>query len=352
MGAVVNKTCFCTMGAVSDWLNMGDTGRLRAWLFAGGVAVGGVMLLESVAGISIPEASFPPYRTANFAWLRYLLGGALFGAGMTLASGCGNKTLVRLGGGNLKSLVVLAITSVSAYLMLWTDFYSLAFDSWMAPLALNLGRFGMKSQSLDGIVGGLLGMENTAGLRAVLGALASLGLIGFACAGKSFREDRDKILGGLVVGLAVVAGWYLTAGGLGQSWREWADMADTQPSRVQVQSLTFISPMADLIRYLLEPGNLGLINFGLAASAGVIAGSFLYAVASRSFRLEWFPDFRDFLFHGAGAVLMGMGGALAMGCSIGQGVTGLSTLAVGSMLSLLAIIAGAAGTMKLQYRLM
>ncbi len=352
MGAVVNKTNFCTMGAVSDWVNMDDSGRLRAWLLAIGVAVGGVMLLESVAGIALPDATFPPYRTATFAWLRYLLGGALFGIGMTLASGCGNKTLVRIGGGNLKSLVVLAIASIMAYLMLWTDFYALAFDAWMSPLALSLSKFGMQSQSLDSVLGAVLGLEDTAGLRRALGAMLSLGLIGFAFAAKDFRGNRDNILGGVAVGLAVVAGWFLTAGSLGAAWKEWAEMADTPPSRVQVQSLTFISPMGDAVHYLLDPGNFSLINFGLVSLAGVIVGAFLYAVLSRSFRLEWFPSLRDFLTHGVGAVLMGIGGVLSMGCTIGQGVTGLSTLALGSMLTLAAIIAGAAGTMKLQYRLM
>ncbi|HTY98450.1 MAG TPA: YeeE/YedE thiosulfate transporter family protein, partial [Rhodocyclaceae bacterium] len=109
MGAVVNRTNFCTMGAVSDWVNMGDSGRLRSWLLAIAVATGGLLLLEILGKAQLGEGTFPPYRTANFAWLRYLVGGALFGVGMTLGSGCGNKTLVRIGGGNLKSLVVLAI---------------------------------------------------------------------------------------------------------------------------------------------------------------------------------------------------------------------------------------------------
>ena len=158
------------------------------------------------------------------------------------------------------------------------------------------------------------------------------------------------ILGGLAVGLAVVAGWYITAGSLGQEWREFAEMAETPPSRVQVQSFTFISPMGDLIRYLSHPTRLTLINFGIVALVGVILGSFLYAIVSRNFRLEWFPSFKDFIFHALGGVLMGVGGVLAMGCTIGQGVTGFSTLALGSMLTFVAIVAGAAGTMKLQYR--
>ena len=350
MGAVVHKTNFCTMGAVSDWVNMDDTGRLRSWLLAVAVAMGGLVTLEAGGLVSLGETTFPPYRSANFAWLRHILGGLMFGAGMTLASGCGNKTLVRIGGGNLKSLVVLAIAAGMAWLMLWSDFYRIVFDSWLSPLSINLARFGMKSQTLDGILGGLMGMENTGGLHLILGGLLSLGLAVFAFGSREFRASRDNVLGGVTVGLTVVAGWALTGGSLGQAWKEWAEMADTLPSRVEVQSLTFISPMGDGVRYLMDAGNLSLVNFGVVSLVGVVLGSGLYALASRRFRLEWFPSVKDFLGHGAGAVLMGTGGVLAMGCTIGQGVTGVSTLALGSMLTLVAIIAGAAGTMKLQYR--
>ena len=98
MGAVANKTNFCTMGAVSDWVNMGDTGRLRGWFLAIAVATLGVALLEATGKAIVDTSTFPPYRTPNLAWLRYVLGGFMFGVGMTLASGCGNKTLVRIGG--------------------------------------------------------------------------------------------------------------------------------------------------------------------------------------------------------------------------------------------------------------
>ncbi len=349
LGAIVNKTNFCTMGAVSDWVNMSDTGRLRSWLLAIAVAIACVLALEASGRVNLSDATFPPYRSANFAWLRDLLGGAMFGIGMTLASGCGNKTLVRLGGGNLKSLVVLAIASVMAYLMIWSDFYGVLFDSWMAPLAIGLDQYGIKSQALDAILGGVLGMENTAALHLTMGGAIVAGLLIFIFSSGEFRANRDNLLGGAAVGVAVAAGWAITGGGIGQAWKEWAEMADTLPSRVSTQSFTFVSPMGDAVHYLMDPANLSLINFGIAAFAGVIVGSFIYAVASRSFRFEWFASLGDFVNHALGAVLMGVGGVLGMGCSIGQGVTGVSTLALGSLLALAAIIAGSAGTMKFQY---
>ena len=349
MGAIANKTNFCTMGAVSDWINMEDKGRLRAWLLAIAVALGGVLVLEATGKVNLSGMTFPPYRTANFAWLRYLLGGAMFGIGMTLASGCGNKTLVRIGGGNLKSLVVLAIASIMAYFMLWSDFYGIVFDSWMAPLAVNLGTLGAKSQTVDAVIGGLAGMESTDTLHLIVGAVIVVSLLAYAFASAEFRANRDNILGGAVVGLAVVAGWYLTGGATGAEWKEWAEMADVPPSRVEVQSFTFISPMGDSVRYLTHPGNFSLINFGIAALAGVIVGSFLYAIVTRKFRIEWFVNAGDFGNHALGGVLMGVGGVLAMGCTVGQAITGISSLAVGSILAFVSIVAGAVATMKYQY---
>lgn len=343
MGAVANKTNFCTMGAVSDWVNMGDTGRLRAWLLAVAVAIIGVAVLDMAGAATIGNNTFPPYRTANFAWLRYILGGLLFGIGMTFASGCGNKTLVRIGGGNIKSLVVLVIAAAFAYLMLWTEFYEKVFNAWIAATTVDLAKAGFQSQSLGDLVGG----GKTAQLAAA--GVFGLGLLGFAFSSGDFRGNFDNILAGIVIGLAVVAGWYITGGAMGGAWKEWAEMADVVPSRVEVQSFTFISPMGDSVRYLMDPARLANVNFGIMALAGVIVGSFLWAALSGSFRIEWFSSVGDFAGHACGAVLMGIGGVLSMGCTIGQAITGVSTLALGSILTFVAIVAGAAATMKYQY---
>jgi len=352
MGGVANKTNFCTMGAVSDWVNMGDTGRLRAWLFAMAVALVGVLILEATGTITLPNNTFPPYRTENFAWLRYVLGGIMFGIGMTLGSGCGNKTLIRIGGGNLKSLIVLAIAAIAAYFMLWTDFFNTAFMSWMRPTIINLSNYGINSQELGAFFGGLVGMETVSQLHLILGGLVTLGLLLFVFKSSDFRGSFDNILGGAVVGLAVVAGWYFTGGAMGQEWKEYADFAPEIPSRVAVQSYTFISPMGDTARYLLQPAKFSLINFGVMALVGVIVGSFLYALITRRFRIEWFASGWDFANHAVGGVLMGIGGVLAMGCTIGQAVTGISTLAIGSFLAFGSIVFGSALTMKVQYYLL
>lgn len=340
MGAVVNKTNFCTMGAVSDWVNMDDTGRLRAWLLAAAVALLGVTLLETMGKATIGTATFPPYRSANFAWLRYILGGLLFGIGMTLASGCGNKTLVRIGGGNLKSLIVLVIAGGCAYAMLWTNLYDTLFGAMVSATTINLAGHGFSTQAL----GDLTGIGNT-----IAGGLVAVAVIAYVFASKEFRENRDNLLAGVVIGLIVVAGWYITGGAMGAEWKEYADFADTKPLRVETQSFTFISAMGDGARYAMNPQDTSLINFGIVALLGVIVGSLLWALVSRGFRIEWFVSGSDFVNHAIGAVLMGIGGVLAMGCTVGQAITGVSTLALGSILTFIAIVAGAAGTMKYQY---
>ena len=349
IGAVTHKTNFCAMGAVSDWVNIGDTGRMRAWVFSMTVALAGVIALEALGVANLSNETFPPYRTANFAWIRYLLGGLMFGIGMTLASGCGNKTLVRVGGGNLKSLLVVVIFATCAYLMLWTPLYEKAFLPWVAATTVNLQSYGVANQELGTVLAGMFGMGRSQLLNHAVAAAVVAGMLFFCFRSADFSSDSDHILGGAVVGLAIVFGWWLTGGSIGREWKDYAEMATVVPSRVQVQSYTFAAPMGDSVRYLLDPANISLVNFGVVALAGVILGSSLWSVLDGQFRLEWFASWTDFANHAVGGALMGIGGVLSMGCTFGQAITGISTLAVGSILTFLAIVIGAAGTMKYQY---
>ena len=349
MGALGQKTRFCTMGAVSDWVNMGDTGRMRSWVFAMAVAMAGVVALEATGTINLSADTFPPYRTASFAWLRYLVGGLLFGIGMTLASGCGNRTLVRIGGGNVKSLTVLLVAALCAYLMLWTPLYEIAFLPWIHATSINLAPHGMPTQEVGSILAGMLGLAPSRTLNLTVAALVAIGMLVWVFKSRDFRGSADNILGGAVIGLAVALAWYLTGGPMGAAWKEYAEMATEIPSRVQTQSFTFISPMGDSVRYLLTPTKFSLINFGVVALTGVILGSLLYAIPSAGFRYERFFTVKDFAAHALGGALMGIGGVVAMGCTIGQAVTGVSTLAMGSILAFFSMVIGALGTMKYQY---
>src|SRR5688572_13699553 len=265
MGAVANKTNFCTMGAVSDWVNIGDTGRMRAWVFSMAIALIGVLGLEAAGTVNLYAETFPPYRTASFAWLRYILGGLLFGIGMTLGSGCGNKTMVRVGSGNLKSLTVLIVGAIAAYLMMWTAMFEQAFLPWIQPTTVDLARYGVPNQELSTVLAAMVGTKGTPVFHFIVGGLVAGGMLAFVFRSADFRGSRDNILGGAVVGLAIVAGWWITGGPWGRSWKEFADFAVSVPSRVQTQSYTFVSPMGDAARYLLDPADLALVNFGVMA---------------------------------------------------------------------------------------
>jgi uncharacterized membrane protein YedE/YeeE len=348
LGAVANKTNFCTMGAVSDWINMGDMSRLRSWFLAIGVAVLGVILLEAFALIDLGSTR-PSYRSSTFFWPRYILGGLMFGVGMTLGSGCANKNLIRVGGGNIKSIFVLVVVGAMAYLMTRTDFYGVVFHSWMLPISPNLSNLGVPDQTIGTLIGSLFGMESPGGLNLYLGIALVAGLFFIIFRSAPFRSALELVVAGVVIGLIIVGGWYVTSGAMGQEWVEFTEFMDEPPPGVGGQSFTFVNPAGEMLYYVTRPGNVSLITFGLASLFGVVVGSFLYAILSRSFRIEWFANFKDFLNHMIGAVLMGIGGVLAMGCTIGQGVTGVSTLAIGSYLALGSIILGSALTMKVQY---
>src|SRR5262249_838135 len=155
----------------------------------------------------------------------------------------------------------------------WTDFYSKAFHSWLAPTAINLEQYGMRSQGLGDVLAAMIGADNGPVLDRIAGWVLAVVIAAFAFSSKDFRESFDNILGGGGVGLAVAAGWYLTAGPIGQVWKDAAEMAAVPPSRVESQSFTFVSPLADGLHYLLAPSNFALINFGIMALTGVIAGS-------------------------------------------------------------------------------
>ncbi|VAW71829.1 Lipocalin-related protein and Bos/Can/Equ allergen, partial [hydrothermal vent metagenome] len=365
MGAIVNKTNFCTMGAVSDMVNINDHSRMRAWLLAMAVAIIGVVIFEA-AGFGSVDSTLPPYRGSNFAWLEYIIGGAMFGVGMTLGSGCGNKALIRIGGGNIKSIILFIIISICAYFMInplpGTDstLYSMLFYPWTSPASASLAT----QQDLGSIIGSTVGVDVVTS-RTIIGLILAAALLGFIFKSADFRASFDNKLGGLSVGIAVLGAWVVTSSlvsisddGEQMSWTEYAsaeswdmleDDSDARPRDVGVQSFTFINPIGQTTRYIVKGFDNAWLTFGLAAVLGVILGSFVWSVLAKSFRVEWFANLKDFTTHLIGGILMGTGGVLALGCTIGQGVTGVSTLSVGSMLALVCIIAGSAMTMKIQY---
>ena len=341
-GAVANKTNFCTMGAISDWVNMGDTGRLRMWLLAIAVAILGANGLHLAGSIDLSKSL---YQTPNFTWLSYLLGGLLFGIGMTLGSGCGSKTLIRVGGGNLKSVVVFLVIGISAYMTLKGLFG--AFRVGVLEKAAVVMSTG---QDLPSLLSGPLGASKPM-LVLVLSLAIAAGLIAFIFSSREFRANFDNVLGGVVVGCVVIGAWYVSGhvGHLAEDPNTLQE-AFVGTNSGRMESFSFVAPLAYTLEYLmLWTDTSRVLTFGIVSAFGVVAGSAVYALASRTFRWEGFRDAEDTATHLIGGVLMGFGGVTALGCTIGQGISGISTLALGSFLTFISIVAGSALTMKFQY---
>ena len=347
-GFVAAKTNFCTMGAVSDLVNIGDSSRLKAWLLAITTAIVGVTSLEYLGIVDVSESRIP-YRNSVLFWPRYIIGGIMFGIGMTLASGCGNKILIRIGGGNLKSIFVLLIAGLMALLMTRTDFYGLIFHSWMSPISPDLAKLGIPDQSVQTIFSSLTNIDAGNILITIfIPLLICVFLLKYIFSSYTSLSS-DNILSGVVVGLVVTFAWLISGGDLGQAWIENNDFLDTPYPSVGVQSFTFINQMGEVLIYTSSVFDNFYLTFGVTALISTIVGSFVYALISNNLRIEWFANKDDFIRHFVGAVLIGIGGVLSLGCTIGQGVSGVSTLAIGSILTLLSIIFGASLMMKIEY---
>jgi len=331
-GVVANKTHFCIMGSISDWVNMGSRVRFRAWMLSIGIAILGSQAMVQLGWVDLDGTM---YRSANFGLAGFLIGGLLFGIGMTLGAGCGQRTLVRVGGGNLKSLVVLIVMAITAYATLRGLLAPVRIDVF-GPLSIDLEAQEITSQGIETILAHLVGASGQT-MAVIVALVLGLGAIIYALKDKDFRASADNILAGVTIGVLVVGAWYVT-GVIGND--------DFEP--VPVEALTFIAPTGNTVNYLMTWTG-AEINFGIAVVLGMIVGSFLYAISSGNFRVEAFTNQADMRNHLIAGVLMGFGGVLSFGCTIGQGVSGMSTLALGSLVALLSIMLGSALTMKVQY---
>ena len=345
-GFIANKTNFCTMGAVSDVVNMGHWGRMRAWLLAIAVAMIGTNLLVYSGYLDLSKTI---YTGGSFPWLAYIAGGLCFGVGMTLASGCANKTLVRVGGGNLKSVVVFIFLGFSAMATLRGILGAFRVNVLQAPaVTIDLDH----GQTLSALMSGLGGLSAST-LQLAIACVIGLSILIFVYKDKAFRKSLDNNLAGLIIGLIVIGGWYITGHlGFGEN-PDTLEMTYLGTNSHLAESMSFVAPTAYTLEYWAYwTDESNIITFGVATVFGVGVGSFIYALITKSFRWEAFSSAQDMFYHIIGGTLMGFGGVTAMGCTIGQGITGVSTLSLGSFLALASIIAGSAATMKIQYSIM
>ncbi len=339
-GAIGQRTRFCTMGAVSDIFATGDWTRMRMWVLAIGTAMIG---FNAMAALGWVDAAKTLYGGPRVAWLSAVVGGAMFGFGMVLASGCGARTLVRIGGGNLKSLVVFLVLGLAAYATL-RGITGVVRVATVDRLAFELPG----GQDLPSIAAAATGLGRPL-LAALLGGGIGLGLIAWVLA-RAEGRSANVWLGGLGIGAAVVGVWWVS-GVLGHLAEHPLTLEETflATNSRRMESLSFVAPVAYTLDWLmLFSDRSKTLTIGIVAVAGVVAGSAAQALWSREFRWEGFRDAGDLGRHLVGATLMGVGGVTALGCTIGQGLSGLSTLSLASFIVFAAILAGAWAALRWQ----
>jgi hypothetical protein len=336
-GWIVYRTDFCTMGSISDFMSFGDFRRFRAWILAGVVSVIGAQLLQAAGAVDLSKSM---YLTTNFNWVGNLFGGLMFGFGMVLAGGCASKNLARFGGGDLRSLVTLLVLGLFAYMAIggligpirdWVD----------RTTAINLADLKVQTQSVGALAGQRLGQGAVAADR-LAGLLISGAGLTYCFFNRTFRTSPKHVWSGIGIGLCVIAGWALT----GLAFDELADKP-TAPI-----SLTYVRPTGDTLEWLQRFTAARMPGFGVATVLGAILGAFIAATSMGRFKVTTFAGAQDMLRNLAGAALMGVGGVMALGCTIGQAVTGVSTLAVGSFIACAAIVVGGIGGIKYMERVL
>lgn len=326
LGWVARYVRFCTVGALSDCYASGDTSRLRMWGLAMVTAIAATQTLIGFDAVVVKD-SF--YTAPRLLWLSNIAGGMLFGFGMALASGCGSRTLVRMGEGSLKALVVFLVMAITAY-MTMRGILAVARVNTIERIGIDLG----SRQDLASVTG--IPPEFVAAAVVIIAGTLVL-------ASRNFLQQPRLIVGGLVIGLLVAAGWY-TTGGIG--------FIEEDPNTLEarflatntrgIESLTFVAPLAYALELLMLWSDASrVVTFSIASVGGVIIGAAIHALASGGFRLEGFQNRADLIRHLSGAAMMGAGGVTAFGCTIGQGITGLSLLAIGSILTTASIMGGA-----------
>jgi hypothetical protein len=318
-GAVGLLSGFCMMSSLRGLWAEGDGRLVRTYALAIGVAIAASQLLAARGLVDLGKSI---YLQPSFSAPVMFLGGLLFGYGMVMSNGCGSRALVLLGRGNLRSFVVVIVLGIFAEMTL---------KGLIAPARIAMVQASQATAKLTSAPA----LLSAVGLgeipsRMIAASVLSAALIIFAFAHEPFRKSWGQIAAGLIVGVLVAAGWYAT-GYLG------ADDFNPTP----VTSLTFIAPIADALQYvMLSTGS--TLNFGIVTVFGVFAGSLATALATGRFHLEGYQSPRHMLRSAGGAALMGAGGVMALGCSIGQGLTGLSTLSLVSFVAVAGILAGTA----------
>lgn len=329
-GFIIQRTNFCTMGSLSDIMSFGDWRRFRSWVLAAAVAIIGVFWIER-AGLADMTDSM--YISPSLAWGGHVIGGLIFGVGMVFSGGCVSKNLVRAGSGDLRSLIVLWLIGGAAYMTIG-GLFGPTRVAVVGAMTTDLSAAGIPDQRIGTILSAVTGLSaSTAQLVAVV--VIAGGILIWCFKDPAFRRSPLHLIAGIGIGLCVVAGWLLTA----ITFDEFAD----NPT---LASLSYVRPAGDSIDYFMRFTAFEAPSFAVTTTVGALIGAFIGAVSQGRFKLATFSDPADTLRNLGGAILMGIGGVVALGCTIGQAVTGFSTLATGSLITFVCIVIGGIIGMK------
>jgi len=319
IGFAARRYHFCTMSALERHWYAGDSAGLRAWVLAAAVALTLTQVMAALGWIDISR-SF--YLTEPLPIAGTIIGGVMFGVGMALVGTCGFGAIIRLGGGNMRALVVLtgiALAALSAQRGLTGHMRVALLD----PLSLDLDRAG--GQSAGALLSRLAGFDVTFPVAMLIAAALFFWIFKDA----AFRRNRERLISGTVIGAGIAVGWVVTSSFSGRLF---------QP--VQVEAGSFVMPLGDAMLQIITVTG-ALPDYGVGVAAGVLVGATLSAWRSNDMRWEACDDARELSRHLLGAFLMGTGGVFALGCTIGQGVSAVSVMAISTPIAMLSIAFGA-----------
>jgi len=324
-GAIVIATNFCTMGAIADIVTRGDYRRFRSWVLAAAVALIGAQALAAAGFLQLDQSV---YLRGGLHWFGSIAGGLIFGFGMVLAGGCPSRNIARAGAGDLRALTTLLVIALFAHM---------AMGGLLGPARVLVDRYTVASMpggsppSLADFAAHLAGVDGAGALRLALALTLASAALFYCFISRPFRSSPRHMLAGATIGGCAVAGWVITT----------LAHDDFAVTPVAPTSLSFVRPVAESVDYVTRFTGMTAMDFGVALVMGAFAGAMAMALLTRRFRIVGFADGADTSRNLAGAALMGVGGVLALGCSIGQGVAGVSTMAMDSFLAFAAIAAGA-----------
>ncbi len=310
---------FCTLGAIEHALYGSDRRRLRQW----GVVLGSAVLATQAAGFAgWADLGASIYRSVAWNPMASICGGLLFGYGMAMAGNCGFGALVRFGSGDMRSLVIVVVTAISGFA---------ALSGPLAPLRAAL----FPQEIASGSIGIAAGLSAVTGIpEPLVAALAGLALLGWGLSHAPLREARGQVGWGVAAGLAVASAFVST------SW-----LAARSFDAVPVEGLSYVAPLGRSLLWLMT-STAGGLSFAVGSVAGVLVAGFAGSLIRGAFRWEACEDPRELGRQVGGAAAMGIGGVVAMGCSVGQGVSGTAVLAWSGPVTLAAIALGAAAGLR------